>query len=126
MPPEELLLENLARASLVVTIIVQQVQPVKEFVADDGTVGYLQYAVTGEVVEVFKREVPVLNTVTYSFTAEQDPSGKTWPSEGDELLVFLEPTPPGDALWLIGEASQFPMVENLPRTMRKLAAEEPH
>jgi hypothetical protein len=57
------------------------------------------------------------------FTAEHGPGGLPWPAAGDELLVFLEPTPPGDALWLIDEAAQFPVVEKLPKIVRKIAAE---
>jgi hypothetical protein len=54
LPPQALLRQDLARASLVVTLVVQRVTPAKEFVDDRGAVGYVQYAVTGKVIEVFK------------------------------------------------------------------------
>ena len=124
MPPLEILEENFAQALYVLEIDVTDVRRVAEFRSDSGTVGYVQYSVTGTVLDVLKtseRHQPFSNGVTYRFTQESDETTIPAVVQGERYLVFLKEADEFPHLWLIGNGAQFELSPQLSETIGKIA-----
>lgn len=124
-PSVSLLEGNFARAPFVFEIDVQKVKETARFRSDSGKVGYIQYSVTGTIIEVLKaneeHEFP-RNEVEYFFTQEYDPSGGTSIDMGRRYLVFLMLADDPPRFWPIGNGAQFEISPQLSETMRQISA----
>jgi len=124
LPPIEILEENFAQAPFVLEIEVTDVRRVTEFRSDSGTVGYVQYSVTGAVLDVLKtgeRRQPFSNEVAYRFTQEFDEATVPAVVKGGRYLVFLKEGNESPHLWLIGNGAQFELSPRLSEIIRKIA-----
>lgn len=122
--PLEILEENFAHAAFVLEIDVTDVHRVAEFRSDSGTAGYVQYSVTGAVLDVLKtgqRLQPFSNEVTYGFTQESDETTVPAVVKGERYLVFLKEADQVPNLWLIGNGAQFQLTPGLSETIRNIA-----
>ena len=124
MPPLEVLEGNFALAPYVLEVEVTDVGRVADFRSDSGPVGYVQYSVTGTVLDVLKTcegQRPFSNEVTYRFTQESDETTIPAVVKGERYLVFLKEGDEYPHLWLIGNGSQFELSPQLSETIRKIA-----
>jgi len=124
VPPLEILEENFARAPFVLEIEITDARRVAEFPSDSGTVGYVQYSVTGTVLDVLKTSEgrqAFSNEVTYRFTQEFDETTIPAVAKGERYLVFLKEVDELPHLWLIGNAAQFELTPQLSEAIRKIA-----
>ncbi|MGD8439555.1 MAG: hypothetical protein PVG53_03395 [Holophagae bacterium] len=127
MPPVDVLEGNFAQATYVVEVEVDGVRRVAEFPSDSGDVGYVQYAVVGVVLEVFKasgRSELVSQDIEYRFTQEHDENSAPAVTAGSRSVVFLRRAGDPEAFWVIGNGAQ---IEASPQTVwavRQIAARE--
>ena len=127
VPPTEILEGNFAQAPYVLEIEVKEVKETATFRSDSGEVGYVQYSITGTIIDILKTQESwefFGKNVEYRFTQEYDPSRAPSMRKGDRYLVFL--MLPGDTsyFWLIGEAAQFELNTQLSETIRRIASHQ--
>lgn len=123
-PLVELLEGNFARASYVFEIEVKDMCEVATFRTDSGEVGYIQYSVTGTVLDVLKSSEewePFSRAVEYRFTQEYDPTAGTRITKGSRYLVFLMLAGDPSRLWVMGNGAQFELSPELSETIGQIA-----
>ena len=124
-PSVGLLEGNFTQAPYVLEIDVKKVKETARFKSDSGEVGYVQYSVTGTIIEVLKaseeHEFP-RNEVEYFFTQEYDPTGDTLIDKGRRYLVFLMLADDPPRFWPIGNGAHFEISPQLSEAMRQIAA----
>ena len=126
-PLFELLQANFAQAPYVFEIEVRDVREVASFRSDSGEVGYVQYSVTGTVLDVLKTSEewePFSREVEYRFTQEYDPAARTRITKGGRYLVFLMLADDPSGLWVIGNGSQFELGPELSKTIGQIAGKK--
>ena len=97
------------------------------FRSDSGKVGYVQYSVAGNILDVHKSSEELesfSDEVEYRFTQEYDPEGKSAIAKGEKYLVFLMLTDDPPRFWLIGNGAQFELGPELSKTIRQIAEQE--
>ena len=127
MPPVDILEIDFAQAPYVLEIEVKNVRRIATFRSDSGEVGYVQYSVTGTILDILKAHEGhefFSNEVEYRFTHEFDPSADPSIAKGGRYLVFLMPADDPAVLWLIGEGAQLELSPQLSKTIRQTASHE--
>ena len=126
-PSVEILEGNYEHAAYVLEIEVKDVHRVATFRSDSGKVGYVQYSVAGNILDVHKSSEELesfSDEVEYRFTQEYDPEGKSAIAKGEKYLVFLMLTDDPPRFWLIGNGAQFELGPELSKTIRQIAEQE--
>ena len=126
-PPVDILEGNFAQAAYVLEIEVEDVRHVTTIRSDSGEVGYVQFSVTGTILDVLKsseeREA-FSHSVEYRFTQEYDPGADPWITKGGRYLVFLMKADDPPRFWVIGNGAQFILSPQLSKTIRQIAAHQ--
>jgi hypothetical protein len=126
-PSVDILEGTFAQAPYVLEIEVEDVRQTAEFRSDSGELGYVQYSVTGTILEVLKPSEGwefFSQEVEYRFTREFDPAADLSIAKGDRYLVFLKLADDPPRFWLIGNGAQFKIGPQLSKTIRSVASRE--
>ena len=123
-PPVEVLQANFDHASHVLEIEVEEVREVESIRSDSEEIGYIQYSVTGTVLDVLKSSEGMeigSGGVEYRFTQEYDPGGAAVVSTGSRYLVFLKLVEDPPRFWVVGNGAQFELTPALSKTVQEIS-----